>query len=225
MLSPDERVFLSQELLGQLQVQGLVLRELRSSDKKGSCIGAGVGGRKTPISPEFMSRILQGLLYRHGTAGRDGDVGERREISVAVFDGEAYSQTRTMEVRLVDKTPNPAGYVNTFIGTAKQSGMGVSSGTGNPDNEAGMTFPGAAYPFGAVRLTPDTGQGLAYGGYRHDKSLRKYTVRGHGFLRPWVCCSRGWRLHRWCWRQRDSKYHKNLPGVRGRLLQGSSPWR
>ena len=67
--------------------------------------------------------------------------------------------------------PNPARYVNTFIGTAKQSGMGVSQGTGNTDNEAGMTFPGAAYPFGAVRLTPQTGQSPAYGGYRDDKSL------------------------------------------------------
>ena len=104
-----------------------------------------------------MSRVLQGLSYRHGAAGRDGDVGERRRISVAVFDGEAYSQTLEMEVRLVDRVPNPARYVNTFIGTAKQSGMGVSQGTGNPDNEAGMTFPGAAYPFGAVRLTPETG--------------------------------------------------------------------
>ena len=114
---------------------------------------------------------MQGLLYRHGAAGRDGDVGERRRISVAVFDGEAYSQTLEMEVRLVDRVPNPARYVNTLIGTAKQSGMGVSQGTGNPDNEAGMTFPGAAYPFGAVRLTPETGEALAYGGYRYDKGL------------------------------------------------------
>ena len=98
---------------------------------------------RTPISPEFMSRILQGLSYRHGAAGRDGDVGERREISVAVFDGEAYSQTRTMEVRLVDKTPNPAGYVNTFIGTAEQKRMGVA---GLEGNIAGMTFPGRRIP-------------------------------------------------------------------------------
>ena len=166
-LSADERVFLSQQLLDRVRVEGLVLRELRSSDGKARALVLESADGKTPVSPEFMSRILQGLSYRHGPSGRD--VGERREISVAVFDGEAYSQMRTMEVRLVDKTPNPAGYVNTFIGTAKQSGMGVSSGTGNPDNEAGMTFPGAAYPFGAVRLTPETGKSEAYGGYRHDK--------------------------------------------------------
>ena len=175
VLSADERVFLSQELLDQLQVSDFVLRDLRSSDGKARALVIEAADGRTPISPEFMSRILQGLLYRHGAAGRDGDVGERREISVAVFDGEAYSQTLTMEVRLVDKAPNPAGYVNTFIGTAKQSGMGVSTGTGNDDNEAGMTFPGAAYPFGAVRLTPDPSQGHAYGGYRHDKDLN--TIR------------------------------------------------
>ena len=91
MISPDERVFLSQELLGQLQVQGIVLRDLRSSDKKARALVLESADGKTPISPEFMSRILQGLLYRHGAAARDVDVGERREISVAVFDGEAYS--------------------------------------------------------------------------------------------------------------------------------------
>ena len=32
-----------------------------------------------------------------------------------------------------------------------------------------MTFPGAAYPFGAVRLTPKAQQGMAYGGYRYDR--------------------------------------------------------
>ena len=191
MLSPDERVFLSQELLGQLQVQDLVLRDLRSSDKKARALVLESADGRTLVSPEFMSRILQGLLYRHGAAGRDVDVGERREISVAVFDGEAYSQTRTMEVRLVDKTPDPSKYVNTFIGTAKQSGMGVSSGTGNADNEAGMTFPGAAYPFGAVRLTPDTGQGHAYGGYRHDKSLSKTQFVVTAFSGPGCPASEG----------------------------------
>ena len=191
MLSPDERVFLSQEFLGQLQVQGIVLRDLRSSDKKARALVLESADGKTPISPEFMSRILQGLLYRHGAAARDVDVGERREISVAVFDGEAYSQTRTMEVRLVDETPNPAGYVNTFIGTAKQVGMGVSQGTGNPDNEAGMTFPGAAYPFGAVRLTPDTMQKHAYGGYRHDKSLSGIQFVVTAFSGPGCVASEG----------------------------------
>ena len=171
MLSSDERVFLSQELLGQLQVQYLVLRDLRSSDKKARALVLESADGKTPISisPEFMSRILQGLLYRHGAAGRDVDVGERREISVAVFDGEAYSQTRTMEVRLVDKTPDPAKYVNTFIGTAIQKRMGVAGLSGN---KAGMTFPGASYPFGMVKFSPDTDGGrhgfVRNGGYRRD---------------------------------------------------------
>ena len=171
VLSADERVFLPQQLLGRLKERGLVLRELRSSDDKAHALAVEVAEGKTPVSPEFMTQVLQGLLYRHGADGRAGDVGERRRISVAVFDGEAYSQTLEMEVRLVDTSPNPARYVNTFIGTSKQTGMGVSSGTGNKDNEAGMTFPGAAYPFGAVRLTPETGRDHAYGGYRHDKSL------------------------------------------------------
>ena len=170
-LSADERVFLSQQLLVQVQAQGLVLRELRSSDRKSRALVIEAADGRTPVSPEFMSQVLQGLSYRHGPIGRAGDVGERRIISVAVFDGEAYSQTSEMEVRLVDTLPNPAGYVNTFIGTSKQVGMGVSEGTGNKDNEAGMTFPGAAYPFGAVRLTPETSQGHAYVGYRGDKSL------------------------------------------------------
>ena len=169
MLSGDERVFLSQELLDQVQAQGLVLRELRSSDNKARASLIEAADGKTPVSPEFMSRILQGLLYRHGTDGRTEDIGERREIFVAVFDGQAHSHTHTMEVRLVDVLPNPVGYVNTFIGTAEQSGMGVSRGTGSGDNEAGMTFPGAAYPFGAVRLTPETGRG--YGGYRDDEYM------------------------------------------------------
>ena len=171
LLSADERVFLSRQLQDEAEAEGLAVRVLHSSDGKAYALEIKVGG--VPVSPEFMSRILQGLMYRHGAAGRDGDVGERREISVAVFDGQAYAQVHTMEVRLVDTLPNPAGYVNTFIGTAKQSGMGVSQGTGNRDNEAGMTFPGAAYPFGAVRLTPETGQSHAYGGYRHDKGLWK----------------------------------------------------
>ena len=169
VLSPDERVFLSQELLGQLQVQDLVLRDLRSSDKKARALVLESADGRTLVSPEFMSRILQGLLYRHGAAGRDGDVGERREISVAVFDGEVYSQTRTMEVRLVDKTPDPAKYVNTFIGTAFQKRMGVAGLSGN---KAGMTFPGASYPFGMVKFSPDTDGGrhgfFRNGGYRRD---------------------------------------------------------
>ena len=105
VLSADERVFLPQELLDQVQVEGLVLRELRSSDDKARALVIEfVDGR----TPEFLTRILQGLSYRHGAAGRDGDVDERRRISVSVFDGEAYSQTLTMEVRLVDEVPNPA---------------------------------------------------------------------------------------------------------------------
>ena len=177
VLSADERVFLPQELRDQMQAQGLVLRELRSSDNKARALAIEAADGKTPVSPEFMSQVVQGLQYHHGAIGRAGDVGERRRISVAAFDGEAYSQTLTMEVRLVNRVPNPARYVNTFIGTSKQFGMGVSSGTGNQDNEAGMTFPGAAYPFGAVRLTPDTDQPIAYGGYRHDKD-----VSGMGFV-------------------------------------------
>ena len=171
VLSADERVFLSKLLREQAQAGGLVVRELRSSDRKARALVIEVADEKTFVSPAFMSRFLQGLEYRHGPSGGTLDLGERRRISVSVFDGQSHTRTHEMEVRLVDTLPNPARYVNTFIGTAKQSGMGVSQGTGNTDNEAGMTFPGAAYPFGAVRLTPQTGQSPAYGGYRDDKSL------------------------------------------------------
>ena len=168
-LSADERVFLSQQLQDRLQTRGFVIRELRSSDQKARALAIEAADGKTLVPPEFMTQVLQGLSYRHGAAGRDGDVGERREISVAVFDGEAYSQTRTMEVRLVDKTPDPAKYVNTFIGTAKQKRMGVA---GLEGNIAGMTFPGASYPFGMVKFSPDTEGGrLGFsrnGGYRRD---------------------------------------------------------
>ena len=126
MLSSDERVFLGYRLHDRLRAQGLTLRELRSSDQKARALVIEAADGKTPVSPEFMSQVLQGLLYRHGPDGTDGDVGERRLVSVVVFDGEAYSQALEMEVRLVDEVPNPAGYVNTFIGTAKQVGMGVS---------------------------------------------------------------------------------------------------
>ena len=119
-LSADERVFLPQELRDQAKARGFTFRSYLSSDGKARALVIEVAEGKTPVSPEFMSRVLQGLSYHHGAAGRDGDVGERRRISVAVFDGEAYSQTLTMEVRLVDTSPNPARYVNTFIGTAKQ---------------------------------------------------------------------------------------------------------
>ena len=194
VLSADERLFLPQRLLDQVQAEGLVLRELRSSDGKARALVIEVGEGKTSTFPEFMSRVLQGLSYRHGPDGRTEDVGERRRISVAAFDGEAYSQTLEMEVRLVDTSPNPARYINTFIGTAKQVGMGVSSGTGNPDNEAGMTFPGAAYPFGAIRLTPDTGQGLAYGGYRHDKDTSNTRFVVTAFSGPGCFASEGGRF-------------------------------
>ena len=80
VLSPDERVFLSRELQGRLRTSGLVLRELHSSDRKSRALVIEAADGKTPISPAFMSRILQGLSYRHGAAGRDGDVGERREF-------------------------------------------------------------------------------------------------------------------------------------------------
>ena len=169
VLSVDERVFLSQQLLDRVRVEGLVLRELRSSDGKARALVLESADGRTPVSPLLMTQVLQGLSYRHGAAGRDGDVGERREISVAVFDGEAYSQTRTMEVRLVDKTPDPAKYVNTFIGTAFQKRMGVAGLSGN---KAGMTFPGASYPFGMVKFSPDTDGGrhgfFRNGGYRRD---------------------------------------------------------
>ena len=169
VLSMDERVFLSQELLDRVRVEGLVLRELRSFDQKARALVIEAADGRTSVSPEFMSRILQGLSYRHGAAGRDGDVGERREISVVVFDGKAYSQTRTMEVRLVYKTPDPAKYVNTFIGTAFQKRMGVAGLSGN---KAGMTFPGASYPFGMVKFSPDSEGGrrgfVRNGGYRRD---------------------------------------------------------
>ena len=190
VLSADERVFLLQELQDQAKAQGFVFRSYRSSDDKARALVI-EAPEERQASPEFMTRILQSLLYLHGASDRDGDVGERRRISVALFDGEAYSQTLTMEVRLVGTLPNPAGYVNTFIGTSKQVGMGVSSGTGNPDNEAGMTFPGAAYPFGAVRLTPDTGQGHAYGGYRHDKDTSNIRFVVTSFSGPGCAASEG----------------------------------
>ena len=152
VLSADERLFLPQQLQDEAKAQGLVLRELRSSDQKAHALVIEFADGKTPVSPEFMSRILQGLSYRHGADGRDGDVGERREISVAVFDGEAYSQTLKMEVRLVDSIPDPAKYVNTFIGTAELKRMGVA---GLEGNKAGMSFPGAAYPFGMIAFSPD----------------------------------------------------------------------
>ena len=152
VLSADERVFLPQQLQDEAKAQGLVLRELRSSDQKAHALVIEFADGKTPVSPEFMSRILQGLSYRHGADGRDGDVGERREISVAVFDGEVYSQTLKMEVRLVDSIPDPAKYVNTFIGTAELKRMGVA---GLEGNKAGMSFPGAAYPFGMIAFSPD----------------------------------------------------------------------
>ena len=168
VLSADERVFLSQELQAQAKAQGFVFRSYRSSDDKARALVIEVPEERQ-ASPEFMTRILQSLLYLHGASGRGGDVGERRRISVAVFDGEAYSQTRTMEVRLVDKTPDPAKYVNTFIGTAEQKRMGVA---GLEGNIAGMTFPGASYPFGMVKFSPDSGGGFGAfarnGGYRRD---------------------------------------------------------
>ena len=169
-LSADEKVFLSRQLQDRLEAQGLAIRELRSSDRKAFALVVEVAEGQSPASPLLMTQVLQGLSYRHGPSG--GDVGERREISVAVFDGEAYSQTRTIEVRLVDKTPDPAKYVNPFIGTAFQKRMGVASLAGN---KAGMTFPGAAYPFGMVKFSPDTQGGVngregyeRNGGYRRD---------------------------------------------------------
>ena len=188
VLSAHERVFLSQELVEQAQARGFTIQDLRSSDRKARALLIEAEEGKTP---RFLTRILQGLSYLHGPSGRTENVGERREISVSVFDGKAYSQTLKMEVRLVDEVPDPAKYVNTFIGTAKQSGMGVSQGTGNPDNEAGMTFPGAAYPFGAVRLTPETGQEIAYGGYRHDKSLLNMQFVVTAFSGPGCVSSEG----------------------------------
>ena len=171
LLSADERVFLSSQLQDEAEAAGLAVRALHSSDGKAYALEIKVGG--VPVSPEFMSRILQGLMYRHGAAGRDGDVGERREISVAVFDGRAYAQVRTMEVRLVDESPSPVKYVNTFIGTEEQKRMGVAGLAGNI---AGMTFPGASYPFGMVKFSPDTEVGGRWGrqgtdrngGYRRD---------------------------------------------------------
>ena len=167
-LSTDERVFLAQGLRTQAISRGLAIRELLSSDRKAFALVVESAGGGS-VSPEFMSRVLQGLQYRHGPTGRAWDVGERRGISVAVFDGEAYSRTLEVEVRLVDKTPDPAKYVNTFIGTAFQKRMGVAGLSGN---KAGMTFPGASYPFGMVKFSPDTEGGRhgfeRNGGYRRD---------------------------------------------------------
>ncbi len=52
----------------------------------------------------------------------------------------------------------PVDYVNPFIGTG-----------GELDKGFGNTFPGAAYPFGMIQLSPDNGgQNLQYsGGYRY----------------------------------------------------------
>ena len=162
MLSADERFFLPQQLHDQAKARGFVFRSYRSSDNKTRALVIEAPEGKTSSIPGVhdpdTARLTRIFMVQ---ATEIEDVGERRRISVAVFDGEAYSQTlgRWKCVWWV-RSPNPATYVNTFIGTAKQVGMGVSQGTGNPDNEAGMTFPGAAYPFGAVRLTPQTGQEL-----------------------------------------------------------------
>jgi putative alpha-1,2-mannosidase len=47
---------------------------------------------------------------------------------------------------LVAQTKEPADYVNPFSGTG-----------GNYENGFGNTFPGAAYPFGMIQLSPDNG--------------------------------------------------------------------
>jgi len=56
----------------------------------------------------------------------------------------------------------PVDYVNPFIGTGGDMGQGF-----------GNMFPGAAYPFGMIQLSPDNGgQGWMYcGGYRYADSL------------------------------------------------------
>lgn len=56
----------------------------------------------------------------------------------------------------------PVDFVNPFIGTGGEMGQGF-----------GNMFPGAAYPFGMIQLSPDNGgQGWMYcGGYRYPDSL------------------------------------------------------
>jgi len=57
--------------------------------------------------------------------------------------------------------PDCASFVNPFIGTGGEMGVGF-----------GNLFPGAAYPFGMIQLSPDNGgQGWQYsGGYRYQDS-------------------------------------------------------
>jgi len=61
----------------------------------------------------------------------------------------------------VNKQNDCAGYVNPFIGTGGEMGKGF-----------GNMFPGAAYPFGMIQLSPDNGgYGWMYcGGYRYSDS-------------------------------------------------------
>ena len=60
------------------------------------------------------------------------------------------------------KTPEPADFVNPFIGTGGEMGVGF-----------GNMFPGATYPFGMIQLSPDNaGQGWMYAsGYSYSDSL------------------------------------------------------
>ena len=75
VLSADERVFLSKLLREQAQAGGLVVRELRSSDRKARALVIEVADDKTFVSPAFMSRFLQGLEYRHGPSGEHSGPG------------------------------------------------------------------------------------------------------------------------------------------------------
>ena len=60
------------------------------------------------------------------------------------------------------KQPESVNFVNPFIGTGGEMGVGF-----------GNMFPGATYPFGMIQLSPDNGgQGWMYcGGYRYADSL------------------------------------------------------
>ena len=61
----------------------------------------------------------------------------------------------------IEKQKDCAGYVNPFLGTGGEMGKGF-----------GNMFPGAAYPFGMIQLSPDNGgHGWMYsGGYRYADS-------------------------------------------------------
>lgn len=86
-----------------------------------------------------------------------------------------FSMPRTAEAaeaagaaQVADATMNLTQYVNPFAGSAIAA---ADFGTGGG---AGMTFPGAAVPFGMMKWSPDTSWGdQLYGGYNYDATQIK----------------------------------------------------